>query len=274
MLWFFFVCLFMPFAAEAVADAPDGFDVDGLGGAGLDFFADAVDVDHDGGGVAEGVEAPDALEELVLAEGDAGILHEEEQEVEFAACEADFFAAAEYAARFGLDFELAREDGVMVFGGRGSACQAFVAGDMRLDAGDELVGAEGLDDVVVRTEAEAADLVDFFLSCRNHEDRRVLFPSDGTADGETVETGQHEVEQDEVEVLRESLLRALSAVGDDFGGKPVRFDVVALKLGNGRIVFDDQDAFHGSNLPFGGILRYGRCRRRDAVFFGARQGDL
>ena len=61
----------MRVAAEAVADAPDGFDIDGRGGIRLDLFADAVDVNHDGCCVAEGVHAPDAVEELVLAEGDA-----------------------------------------------------------------------------------------------------------------------------------------------------------------------------------------------------------
>ena len=61
----------MRVAAEAVADAPDGFDIDGRGGIRLDLFADAVDVNHDGRRVAEGVHAPDAVEELVLAEGDA-----------------------------------------------------------------------------------------------------------------------------------------------------------------------------------------------------------
>ena len=59
------------FAAETVADAPDGFDVNGRGGVRFDFFADAVDVNHDGRRVAEGVHAPDAVEELVLAEGNA-----------------------------------------------------------------------------------------------------------------------------------------------------------------------------------------------------------
>ena len=61
----------MRVAAEAVADAPDGFDIDGRGGIRLDLFADAVDVNHDGRRVAEGVHAPDAVEEFVLAESDA-----------------------------------------------------------------------------------------------------------------------------------------------------------------------------------------------------------
>ena len=56
--------------SKSVADAPDGFDVNGRSGVRLDLFADAVDVNHDGRRVAEGVHAPDAVEELVLAESD------------------------------------------------------------------------------------------------------------------------------------------------------------------------------------------------------------
>ena len=119
---------------------------------------------------------------------------------------------------------------------------------MRLDASCELIGAEGLDDVVVGAEAEAANLVDFLLTCRDHEDRRVFFPADGAADGEAVRTWQHEVEQDEVEVFGERLFFALFAVGDDFHGKVVGFEVVALKLCNRFVVLDDQDAFHASPL--------------------------
>ena len=65
--------------SKSVADAPDGFDVNGRSGVRLDLFADAVDVNHDGRRVAEGVHAPDAVEELVFAESDAGMLGEEEQ---------------------------------------------------------------------------------------------------------------------------------------------------------------------------------------------------
>ena len=60
----------MPAALKSVADAPDGFDIDGRGGVRFDLFADAVDVNHDGCRVAESVHAPDAVEELVLAESD------------------------------------------------------------------------------------------------------------------------------------------------------------------------------------------------------------
>ena len=130
----------MRVAAEAVADAPDGFDIDGRGGIRLDLFADAVDVNHDGRRVAEGVHAPDAVEELVLAEGNAGILREEEQKVEFAARERDFLAVREDAARFGADFESAGEDAVL----HRPLREALVACDMRLDTSREFIGAEGL----------------------------------------------------------------------------------------------------------------------------------
>lgn len=218
----------MRVAAEAVADAPDGFDIDGRGGIRLDLFADAVDVNHDGCRIAEGVHAPDAVEELVLAEGNAGILREEEQKVKFAARERDFLAVREDAARFGADFEPAGEDAVRFL--YRLLREALVACDMRLDASREFIGAEGLDDVVVGAEAEAANLVDFLLTCRDHEDRRVFFLADGAADDEAVRTWQHEVEQDEVEVFGERLFFALFAVGDDFHGKVVGFEVVALKF--------------------------------------------
>ncbi len=119
---------------------------------------------------------------------------------------------------------------------------------MRLDASRELVGAEGLDDVVVGAESKSSDFVDFFLSRRYHEERRIFFPTDGAADGEAIRVWQHEVEQDEVEVFGERLFLTFFAVGDDFHGKVVGFEVVALKLCNRFVVLDDQDAFHASPL--------------------------
>ena len=83
----------------------------------------------------------------------------------------------------------------------GLSRQPFVARDVGLDAGDELCRAEGLDDVVIGTEAEAAYLVHVFPFRRYHQDGDFLFFTDAAADMEAVDAGQHDIQQDEVEIL-------------------------------------------------------------------------
>ena len=78
---------------EPVARPAHGLDVDGLRGVGLDFLPDVADVHHDRRVVADGVEAPDAREEALTAEDDAGMLREEGEELELEVRERDLAPA-------------------------------------------------------------------------------------------------------------------------------------------------------------------------------------
>lgn len=130
---------------------------------------------------------------------------------------------------------------------------ARVARDARLDAGDELVGAERLDEVVVGAEAEATDLVDVLPLRRRHEDGHLALRADLAADGEAVEPRQHEIEHDEVigrvrraseRLLGQRRPEALPPIRGEVDGEALRLEIVALELADVLIVLDDQDALH------------------------------
>lgn len=68
---------------ELVSHAPDGQDMLGIGGVFFDGVPDAVDVDGDGGCVAEGFHAPDAVVDGFPAENDIRVNHKEFKQLEF-----------------------------------------------------------------------------------------------------------------------------------------------------------------------------------------------
>lgn len=67
-------------------------------------------MDHDGCRVAFGVEAPDALEESVPAEDQAGMLGQEDEELEFAVGQGDFFSFDVDPVLIDINFQVAAAD--------------------------------------------------------------------------------------------------------------------------------------------------------------------
>ena len=120
---------------------------------------------------------------------------------------------------------------------------------MRLDARDEFRGAERFHDVVVRAVAEASDLVAVLLLRRHEEDRHVLRFAHGLANREAVNKRQHDVEHEQVKVLRDRPVAPCAPVARRLDGKACRFEVIRLELADGAVVFHDQNAFHESR-PF------------------------
>lgn len=205
-------------------------------------------------------EPPDTREEALAAEDDAGMLREKGEERELEVRERDLAPALRHAAARRVDDEFAAYEGsrrlclclCAVLAPRRRA-DARVALDVRLDARDELIGAEGLDEVVVGTEAEAADLVDVLALRRRHEDGDFALFAQATADGKAVHARQHEVEHDEVvgRVRRgnswgggERRDNAPLAVAREVDGEALRLEIVTLELADVFIVLDDQDALH------------------------------
>src|SRR5439155_22231268 len=70
---------------EAVADAPDGGDVDGV----AQLLADLGHVDVDGAGVAVPPVAPDTVEDLLAGQGPAAVLGQVAEQLELLAGEVD-----------------------------------------------------------------------------------------------------------------------------------------------------------------------------------------
>ena len=117
-------------------------------------------MDHDRCRIAFGVKIPDAFEEAVAAEYQAGMFSQKDQEFEFSIGQADFPAFFVYAMFVDVDFQVsAAEDFTAAVFRAGFSGQPFIALNVRLHAGDELCRTERFDDIIVGTEAETAYLV-------------------------------------------------------------------------------------------------------------------
>jgi hypothetical protein len=126
------------------------------------------------------------------------------------------------------------------------------------DAGRELAEAEGLGDVVVRAELEAADHVDVLRAGREEDHRRGrALGAEALEEREAVLARQHDVEEDEVEAARgraeEDVARGLRRA-DALGLEALVAEVEADPVRHRALVLDDQNASfgragHGSSAP-------------------------
>ena len=236
------LCLSCRLTVEAIARAPDGLEPLRGRGIGLDLFAETVHVDGNGGGVAHGIQIPDAVVERLLAEYNLRVLREKEQKLKLARGEVHLSPCNKDAMRPRLDLKLteAQDRRRCLF----AALEAFVARDMCLDACGELARAEGFYDVVIGTEPQRADLVHVFEACRDHEDGDVEHLAHIAADREAVCTGQHDIEQDEAVLARERAAFALVPVGRDVHGKAACLKIVTLEFCDVVVILDQQYFFH------------------------------
>ena len=104
------------------------------------------------------------------------------------------------------------------------------AAQQRAGAGHQLAGAEGLHQVVVGAQLQADDAIFHLALRRQHDDRHIGGVADDAADALARHTGQHEVEDDQIEVVLLELFQGVLTVAD--GGHPV---VLALEVGGHRI---------------------------------------
>src|SRR4029079_13150678 len=82
----------------------------------------------------------------------------------------------------------------------------------RSDTAAEFADGKRLRDVVVRAELEAEHLVELVVAGGEHDDRHGAARTQALADLEPVELRQHQVEDDEIDVLALELLERLLAV--------------------------------------------------------------
>ena len=92
----------------------------------------------------------------------------------------------------------------------------------RAHAAPELADRERLRDVVVGAELEPDHLVELVVAGREHDDRHGAARPEALADLEPVELRQHQVEHDEVDVLRREAAQRLLAVARLDTRKPSR----------------------------------------------------
>ena len=111
----------------------------------------------------------------------------------------------------------------------------------RAHPGHELGHGEGLRHVVVRPDLEPEHPVDLAVLRRQHQDRDRAFLAQAPADLDPGETGQHQVEDEQVVWTRASLLEGVVSVVDRLDLEAFGLQGVLDRLGDRRLVLDDQD---------------------------------
>ena len=133
---------------------------------------------------------------------------------------------------------------VPVGDGAGSGVrQAGAAGaaQHRADPQRQLTRAERLGDVVVGAGLEADETIGLVPQRGQHDHRDRPPGAEPAAHLETVDAGQHEVEDDEVRGLLGHPAQRLLPVTHAFDVVPVADEVPSDDVGHGRIVVDDHD---------------------------------
>ena len=133
--------------------------------------------------------------------------------------------------------------------------EALVVGDVvaayaRADPGDELLGLERLDDVVVGPGLEADDHVDGVALRGEHHDRHAGLGADLLADVDAVLAGQHQVEQHQVGLVVAERVEGHVAAAHDAAVEPLLAEDDGEHLRQGGVVVDDE---HAAACRFGKV---------------------
>ena len=93
-----------------------------------------------------------------------------------------------------------------------------------------------------RADGQADDEVGLVVAWGEHEHRLMAIFLDPSADLEPVEAGEHEVEHDQVGFPAQRLFHPARAVAGGADLEPLAAQAGRDRIGDGSLVFDDQDA--------------------------------
>jgi len=194
---------------EFVADAPHGSNV---AAALAQMAPQHFDMGIHGAVLAKVVVVPHLLQDLFTAEGDALVGSKEHQQVELLGGQGHLLAGNAHRVAGRVDGQLTKGHGVGGSGGLGHG-----AVQHGLDAGYQLTGREGLDNVVVGTALQTGQLVVFLAAGGQDDDRRVdVAGAHLPQAGHTVHERHHQVQNDQIEGSAGKLGQRSCAVGGFF----------------------------------------------------------
>lgn len=239
---------------EAIADPPDGNEVDGVGGVVLDVASEADDEVIDGAGVRILVDTPDLFEDVLAGDDLTFVFGKVAEEVGF--------HEGEVGDAVGGDkFEGVKADGAVV---EGVGCGLIErrglaefrsrwrlpgrAAEKGLDTDEEDVEIKGFGEIVVGTGFEAFEDVFGAGAGGEEEDWSVdLRFAEGSDDGEAITSRKHAVEDDSADLLWgvEEVGEGIVAVGLVVGRVAFGLKVEDESLGEVIFVFDDYDEGRG-----------------------------
>ena len=164
-------------------------------------------MDVDESTVAEVVVAPHLLQERFAAEHATGVRCEFHEQAELGLGEVDLLAVAGDRALLGDDLEVGEPHAGHPGVGRPGPSE------QRPDPCRQLLRDERFGEVVVGARLEPGDHVVGVGPGGDHDDRHVTQPADGAAHVESVEAGQHDVDEDDVGGLPGEVRDGLLTVG-------------------------------------------------------------
>jgi hypothetical protein len=197
---------------KLVAHAVDGLDVDRLPGIRLYLLAQVLDVDVHRAFKALQIVAKDPVQKLQPGKGPSRFPGQHLQQLEFAGREVHDLAPHPHLVAAAINGQVAKAHLRRTL----SSILSDPA-QHRPHLGHQLAGAEGLGDVIIRTQIQADELVLLGGLGRKHDDGHFGLGSQDAADVEAVHLGQQQVQDDEIWPLLAGQPQGFQAiVGDEY----------------------------------------------------------
>src|SRR6266542_962849 len=250
---------------ELVAEASDGDQMAWTMPIFLDLLAQSLDVDVQGLCVADVINAPDFVDQVLTGEEPPLPGEEQLQELELLWSHGDGISPDEHLVAFGI--QLDRPPGQL-------AGQRGLRGDRHLGPaqvsaypGYQLPHRERLRHIVVGTELEPRHLVRLGVLGGQDDDGDLRLGPDCAADVQSRQLRQHEVEDHDRRLLGPEPLQRLLPIHGREDGESLAGEAVGEAVRKGRLVLDDEDAPRGRGLhahraaPGGGVTN----RRHETI---------
>jgi len=114
--------------------------------------------------------------------------------------------------------------------------------------GDQLPGIERLGKIIIGAQLKADDPIDVITAGGEHYDRDRGTRSNLSQNVESVDSRQHDIEDDQVIPIVYGKFRSMLAIVAGFDIKTFRFQIIRQKITEFRIVINYQNVFHGGLL--------------------------
>ena len=214
----------------------DGVEPLGLLGIVAQLGAQILDVTVNRALVTLEVVAEDLLHQLHTVVHATRMTGERGEELELGGGEVDLFALDQDLVAGDIDHQVTEVEhlDLRLIGLMGAT-------EQRAHASNELTRGERLDEVVVGTELEADDAILDLALCGEHDDRHIGGIANGAANALAGKLGEHEVENDQVELMLLELLDSGLAVANAHDPIALALEVSGHRVANGLLVFNQQN---------------------------------
>ena len=117
--------------------------------------------------------------------------------------------------------------------------QTLITCHMGLYARHKLAWAKGLGHIIIGSQSQTSDLVNIVFLCRDHDDRCILFLADLAADFKSIQSRQHQIQDDQIKLFRKRSLQSTISRMFNLHIKSGEFQIIFLKICNSYFIFYD-----------------------------------